>query len=91
MRLTKDQLWSLRREIVLNSIYINDYRNSFGIDERVCCDYFEGYIDYLSEFMREDPDYGRIEFSSLLDRYDTPENLYAWDMCIDWDGFPMTA
>lgn len=30
----EEYLWELRQQIVLNSFYVADYRNSFGIDEK---------------------------------------------------------
>lgn len=30
----EEYLWELRQQIVLNSLFVADYRNSFGIDEK---------------------------------------------------------
>lgn len=52
--MTKDMLWQLRMEIRLCSLYYADYRNSFGIERRAVCDFFDGYADFLEELMREE-------------------------------------
>ena len=41
MWLNKDQLWNLRRQIVLGSLYYSDYVNSYGIDCHPVCDFFD--------------------------------------------------
>lgn len=33
--LTREQLAQLRKEIVLNSLFLNDYNNSLGIDKEI--------------------------------------------------------
>ena len=38
--LTKEQLWELRQEMEVNSIYLRDYSNSFGIEEEECFTFF---------------------------------------------------
>ena len=43
--LTKEQLWKLRQEIVLGSLYVNDYKNSFGIDPQGVCNFFDSFIE----------------------------------------------
>lgn len=35
MGFTKESLWALRREVMLNSLFIADYRNSRHIDPHV--------------------------------------------------------
>ena len=79
--LTKEQLWALRQEIVLNSLYVADYRNSDGFDEHKVCDFFEGYVDFLQELAAETGTKWTVQ--------DTPEHLYEWFLCFDdfsWMG-----
>ena len=45
MGFTKESLWALRREVMLNSLFIADYRNSRHIDPRVVCDFFDGFLE----------------------------------------------
>ena len=42
MGFTKETLWTLRKEIVLNSLFIADYRNSLNIDPHMLCNYGGG-------------------------------------------------
>ena len=79
---TKDELWALRKQIVLNSVFIADYRNSFGIDEHSVAEFFDGFMDYMTEEEKED---GRKDESweEFFDHYDTPELLWEWFHCFD--------
>ena len=43
--LTKDELQKLRNEIVIGSIYLSDYDNSFGIENKYVMDLFDGYVE----------------------------------------------
>lgn len=53
--LKQEYLWPLRQEIVLGSLYVADYRNSFGIDEHKVCDFFTSFWDsYCEELAKED-------------------------------------
>lgn len=85
MKFNKETLWTLRKEIVLNSMYLNDYNNSFGIKKKCCALYFEGYADYLSELMKEDG-HSDDEYFSLLSAYDNADNLWDWELCHIEDG-----
>lgn len=57
---TDDELIQLREDIVLGSLFTNDYKNRFDIDEKLIQDFFDGFIDYLDEaqsFPEEDDDF----------------------------------
>ena len=69
--LSKDELWALRQEVVLNSLFISDYRNSFGISPRSLCDLLDGYCSFLWE-LAEEAGYGD------WDDQDSPEHLEQW-------------
>ena len=73
--MTARELWALREEVVLGSIYVSDYRNSFGWDAEDISDFMEGYIDYLEELADER---GGQWFA-----YDCEENLWGWFNCYD--------
>lgn len=77
--LTSAELLQLRKEIILNSILIYDYTNSFGFNSWDICSFFDGYVSYLNELAREDG-YEGIDY---LTKYDTEENLYSWFLCYD--------
>ena len=88
--LTSAELSKLRKEIVLNSLYVSDYKNSFGFDANDICSFFDGYVSYLEEIAEED---GFTEWENIFkmfEEYDTEENLYCWFLCFDdlsWVGF----
>ena len=53
--LTSAELLQLRKEIILNSILVYDYTNSFGFNSWDICSFFDGYVSYLEE-LAEDKD-----------------------------------
>lgn len=81
--LSGEQLWQLRREIVLDSCYFHDYENSLGIDSHYVCAFFDGYSEYLSELMNEDeiPDNEKLDKLYL---YDTIDNLENYQGCVEY-------
>ena len=83
--LTKEQLWELRQEMELNSIYLRDYSNSFGIEEKECFTLFNGYIEYLLELNNTDNGLNQ-DLSDIIKLYDNAKNLYNWFACIVWDN-----
>lgn len=88
--MTKQMLWNLRQEISLNSMYYSDYRNSLSIDEHAVCDFFDGYLEFLSEIMQEEIlAYDDAEFFDWLPVYDNAENLWNWYGCFEDDPLPL--
>lgn len=87
MTWTKESLWNLRKEIVFNSLYYADYRNSFGVDEHKCCDFFDGYGWQLHYLMECD---GREDVGNkywlYFDEYDNAENLWNFYCDCSCDG-----
>lgn len=80
-KLTSAELWKLRKEIVLNSVYIYDYDNSFSFNPWDVGSFFDGYVGYLKELAEEDGFEGTDFY--LFEKYDTEENLYSWFLCYD--------
>ena len=79
------QLWNLRKDIVLNSLFLTDYENRYRVDPQEAYDFFDGWLEFLEEEMREEiPDFKDDNFFVYLDKYDTPKNLRAWWYC--WVG-----
>ncbi len=72
--LTKEQLWELRKEITLNSLFIRDYENSFDIDPQECCTFFDGYVESLYMYSNDK----NADFFEIADKYDNIENLYGF-------------
>ena len=70
--LTKEQLWKLRQEIVLGSLYTHDYDNSFGIDPSAVCNFFDSFIEDSQV-----DDYGRPNNREIKE-YDNAEDLYNY-------------
>lgn len=51
--LTEDQVCRLRCEIMLNSLFLGDYKNSFDIDTKEVCDFFNGFIEWAYGVWKE--------------------------------------
>ena len=69
----------LRKEIVLNSLYISDYKNTLGLDPHEVCDFFDGFVEYMAELLAEE--YGDVPVSEYYDylyKYDDEANLEEW-------------
>ena len=77
----KQDLEQLRKEIVLNSLYISDYNNSFNIDPHSVCDFFDGYISYMEELASEiNPN---ITYEEMFEKCDNTETLFEWYLCYE--------
>lgn len=91
--MTKEELWNLRNQIVLNSLYVSDYRNNFGIPEREVCNFFDSFLDNAYEEMMEDgalediPDKDRRSY--VITRYDNSEDLYEYYGLFEEDTLPV--
>lgn len=72
--LTKEQLWKLRQEIVLGSLYINDYKNSFGIDPQAVRNFFDSFIEDAQQ-----DDEGNYN-NRKTEEFDNAEELYKYYM-----------
>lgn len=82
--MNEKELWKLRKEICLNSLFISDYKNSFGFTEESVCNFFDGYMEFLGEIAEE-----RFGENATLDNVfslDNSENLYDWFCC--YEEFP---
>jgi hypothetical protein len=79
------QLWKLRKEVKVNSVFTKDYENSFGIDPKEVHDFFDGYLEGLEEAMLAAiPDYDSNNFFDYFEEYDTYSNLKRWASCVEW-------
>lgn len=77
----KQDLEQLRNEIVLNSLYISDYNNSFNIDPHSVCDFFDGFISYMEELTSEiNPN---ITYDEMFEKCDNTETLFEWYLCYE--------
>ena len=77
-RLTVNQLKQLRSEIVLCSLYMDDYNNSFMTKEAASI-LFDGYAEYLQELMFEEVEnFNDSNYFEFLDMFDNIETLEAY-------------
>lgn len=76
--LTKEQLWQLRKQITLNSLFIRDYNNSFNIDPKECCAFFDGYVECLWELATSELDYRGTDIMWVFEKLDNINNLYDY-------------
>ena len=91
--LTKEELWQLRQDIRLGSLYTRDYENRFGIDPDYVQSTFDGFLDYLREIMKEEiPRYDDNNYWDYLDEYDTPEHLDEYcNYMLEWSDKDIKA
>lgn len=81
--LTKKQLKQLRKEIVLNSLFISDYNNSLYIDNNAVCAFMDAYLENLCDIASCDGYEGDV--IDIIHKYDNIDNLYNYylDSCVD--------
>lgn len=85
--LSDDELWELRQEICLNSLYYADYYNKFKLCTHKLCDLFDWYLEFLCNTenwdnfklndnceISKDIDTNE-EFLKVIKCYDNKENL----------------
>lgn len=75
--LNANQLWELRQQIVLNSVYVKDYENEFEFDPYSICNFFDDYIEYILDIAAEDGN-GNLDMYEILKHYDNPDNLFDY-------------
>ena len=74
-RLTIKQLKQLRSEIVLCSLYMSDYENSFLTKEEAY-NLFDGYADFLENLMFDKiEDFNDSKYFDYLDMFDNMVTL----------------
>ena len=71
--LNRNDFEKLRNEIVLNSLYLSDYTNSFNIDKDKVCDFFNSAIEFINDDYKaihnKDIDACDIDIDSLYNYY----------------------
>lgn len=91
--LTFKQFRKLRSEITLNSLFLNDYRNSLNIKEKNVINFFDGYLDYeMTDFIENNPDATPSQrdnyFYELLDKNDI-NAMYEYYKYLTFDALPI--
>ena len=81
--LGKIQLWRLRQDIVLNSLFINDYQNRYGIEPKEVCYFMDGYVEHLC-MLAEENGVKTDDIGDIIRLFDNKDNLYNYAMDIDW-------
>lgn len=76
--LTKNQLKQLRKEIVLNSLFLNDYNNTLFIKQKTVCNFFDAYLEYLSD------DFKCKDIDGIF-KHDNLTNLYNYYFSFEYD------
>ena len=89
-----EDLQQLRKEIVLNSLFVSDYNNSFGISAKSVSLFFDSYMSFIWDMAHNEdnfivgyPNYGDHTYEEFFEKYDTIDNLYDWYGCyesFDW-------
>lgn len=74
--LSPRQLWNLRKQITVNSLYYEDYENSYDIGRVEVAMFFDSWLEYLEEKMQEDiVGYNDSMFWDYFKEYDTCKYL----------------
>lgn len=85
---SRDDLWALRKQVTVNSIYVSDYQNNLGISAKSASIFFDGWLDFCQELMEEDgKDKPGDNFFDYFDEYDNADTLEQWFLCccdFDW-------
>ena len=76
-------LWKLRMEIPLGSMFVRHYRNSFGFTDRSVCDFFDGFSEFVYEKAKEEKESGYPDWDDVLATYDNEESLLEWWHCFE--------
>ena len=79
----EEKLWKLRKEICLGSMYYSDYENSFGIPKKVCCDFFDSFID-LCFFMESEENNDSTNLKYIYNKYDNAESLWNYFFAVEY-------
>lgn len=79
------QLWKLRQEVIVNSIFISDYNNSFGIDPDEVCDFFASWLDDIEDQLKEEiKGYCSDNFFNYFPKYDNYKCLKKYALSFEW-------
>ena len=90
MKWNKEQLWKLRQEVPIGSLFIQDYNNSFGVDPWDASEFFDGYLDSLEDKMEyQISGFKDAEFWKRLSKFDYTENLEDWYECFENEPLPI--
>lgn len=69
----------LRKQIVLNSLFVKDYENRFDFDANEVCAFFDGYMEFLQYEYKDHTGCFAADVSDLFD-YESDDLLERWMM-----------
>lgn len=81
--LNKDELKQLRKEIVLGSLYLSDYENSFNIDPKAVKDLCDGFIEDVWDKVNNRDDYFK-EYSDKSDEELIDMDIHNFESFYDY-------
>lgn len=87
--MNKAQLRKLRQEIVLNSLFLNDYENSFGIDKDKVYAFFDSFVEDICEQYEEQHKTKHYTIWEVFAEYDNIDTLWEWYGCYEEDPLPI--
>ena len=93
--MTRQELQQLRQQITLNSIYTDDYNNSFNIPARQVQDFFDSYLEDCEYIPNDNGDLLCDMNLSHNDYYNTlfaiANNMdYLWDFYCSYAEDPLS-
>ena len=95
--MTRQELQQLRNEITLNSLFTDDYNNSFNIDPRQVQDFFDSYLENCEYIPNDNGDLlcDLVGTISDNDYYNTlfaiANNMdYLWEFYCSYDEDPLS-
>ena len=81
--LNAQELWNIREQVVLNSLYFSDFNTAEGYYPVDLSNFFDEYVDYLSRIAEEQ--------GGEWYQYDNIDNLFehyqSYDYGLDWIRF----
>ena len=81
--LTKEQMAELREDIVLGSIYTNDYENRFNIDSVKVQLFFDGFIDDCWD-LADYEDRNIKDVEGIYAAYDDIDHIYDYYCSVEY-------
>ena len=87
--MNKEQLRKLRQEIVLNSLFLNDYENSLGIDKDKVYYFFDTFVDDIYEQYVEEHEGEYFTIQDVFAELDNTERLWEFYNCYAEDPLPI--
>lgn len=91
--MNKEKLWQLRNEVKINGNCKDDFKNSFGIDEKELYYFFGAYIEDLMFIFENNTKKEKLEklsdkqYWQKVFKYDTKNNLWDFYSSLDKNGF----